>query len=64
MNTLTFTDEELGWIVHALHNNARADRERVKELEAEHQTPAAKGLAEVFAHQAERQEKLAEKIEP
>ena len=64
MNTLNLTDDELNTVVHALHNNARADRERVKTLEAEHQTPAIKGLAEVFARQAEQQEKLAEKIEP
>lgn len=62
-HALTLTDEEQGTILHALRSNAKADRERVKTLEAEHQTPAIKGLAEVFARQAEQQEKLVEKIE-
>lgn len=64
MNTLNLTDDELNTLVHALHGNARSDRERVKTLEAEPQTPDIKGLIEIFTRQAEQQEKLAEKIEP
>jgi hypothetical protein len=68
MDKIEVTTEELSTIVHALRNNARADRERVKSLQDEQQAigkelPHYKGLIEIFERQAAAQEKLADRLE-
>ena len=62
-NNKRLTDDEINTIVHALRNNARADRERIETLKAEPKHPSLVGLIETFERQATQQETLADKLE-
>ena len=61
MNEINLTDDELSLVVHALKSNARADRERAEQVKT--MLPDPRALSMTFAGQAEKQEKLAERLE-